>query len=374
MLNTIENTFSNIKIHRPELAQLYLKLMIAQPDRPLALFAPRRVGKTFFLNEDLTPEAESMGFLPIYVDAWLNREYPLESINDELEEVLDNLTIPNSSLGKIAQTEVTKLSIFGTGADLKAPQRRELPDKPEFRFNALIGRITESHGGKILLMLDEAQSFGLHPNGVNLLSSLRAVLTKYKGKLFSVFTGSSRGDLTRMFTTAGAPMYQYAQSNDFPFLGDEYLNAIAKHFTKVHKTKSLSIDSLRSLFERIGHKPLMLSEVVKEMSAEGVVDCEQGMNLFLSLPAKIAGWNAILEPLNTLERAILVAINENQLLLSQKSPAYFENTTGKPTTISKIRTSINNLMKLKIINKFGEHYIIDDEFLAEHIKRQQVKI
>jgi hypothetical protein len=317
-----------------------------------------------------------MNILPIYVDVWLNREYPLESINDELEEILDNLTVPSSSFGKSAQTNIKKINVLGSGIDLEEPpQRRKLPDEPSFRLNALIGRVAEAHGGKILLMLDEAQTFGLHQDGIKLLSTLRAALTKNKETVFAVLTGSSRGDLTRMFSTAGAPMYQYAQSSDFPFLGDEYLEAIAGHFTKVHgNTKTLSLDSLRSLFEHIGHKPLMLSEVVKEMSAEGIVDCEQGMNLFLNLPAKIAGWNAILEPLSLLERAILVAVNENQPLLGQKSLAYFENATGKSTTISKIRTSINNLMKLKIINKNGEIYIIDDEFLSDYLKKQYPKI
>ena len=53
-------TFDDIEVRRPALAQGYLSLLAAQPGRPLALFALRRVGKTFFLDHDLAPEYKAM--------------------------------------------------------------------------------------------------------------------------------------------------------------------------------------------------------------------------------------------------------------------------------------------------------------------------
>jgi hypothetical protein len=41
-------TFDDLEVRRPELARSYLELLKAQPGRPIALFAPRRAGKTFF--------------------------------------------------------------------------------------------------------------------------------------------------------------------------------------------------------------------------------------------------------------------------------------------------------------------------------------
>lgn len=66
--NVVMNTFDDIEIRRPELARSYLSLLRSQPGRPLALFAPRRVGKTFFLDHDLAPIAKKAGLLPIYAD------------------------------------------------------------------------------------------------------------------------------------------------------------------------------------------------------------------------------------------------------------------------------------------------------------------
>jgi predicted AAA+ superfamily ATPase len=58
-------TFDDLEVRRPELARSYLELLKAQPGRPIALFAPRRVGKTFFLDQDLTPAARVSGFTPV---------------------------------------------------------------------------------------------------------------------------------------------------------------------------------------------------------------------------------------------------------------------------------------------------------------------
>jgi hypothetical protein len=66
-------TFDDLEIHRPELARGYLQLLNAQPHRPIALFAPRRVGKTFFLENDLSPAAHAEGFITVYADLWLHK-------------------------------------------------------------------------------------------------------------------------------------------------------------------------------------------------------------------------------------------------------------------------------------------------------------
>jgi predicted AAA+ superfamily ATPase len=61
-------TFDSIVARRPELARSYLSVLNAQPGRPLALFAPRRVGKTHFLDHDLAPAAREAAMFPVYAD------------------------------------------------------------------------------------------------------------------------------------------------------------------------------------------------------------------------------------------------------------------------------------------------------------------
>jgi hypothetical protein len=61
-------TFDDIENRRPELAMSYLTLLKVQPGRPIALFARLRVGTTYFLDDDLTPAAKKLVFLPAYSD------------------------------------------------------------------------------------------------------------------------------------------------------------------------------------------------------------------------------------------------------------------------------------------------------------------
>jgi hypothetical protein len=60
-------------------------------------------------------------------------------------------------------------------------------------------------------MLDEIQTLGEVSNGDAIISTLRAVLHKRKDRVAAVFTGSSQSGLARIMSTAGTPMYQFAQ-------------------------------------------------------------------------------------------------------------------------------------------------------------------
>lgn len=172
-------TFDDIQIRRPELARLYLQLLQAEPGRPLALFAPRRVGKTFFLDHDLAPSAEGLGMRPVYADLWLSKSAPLDAVNHAVEEALDDAQVPKSAVRRTAKTKVKKLGVMGASLELgDEPTRRALPTKADLRLDALIHRLRQASGKPVLLLLDEAQSLAEVPDGEGIAATLRAVLHK----------------------------------------------------------------------------------------------------------------------------------------------------------------------------------------------------
>ena len=127
-------TFDDIEIRRPVLATSYLGLINAQPGRPLAMFAPRRVGKTYFLDHDLAPAARQSKWLPVYADLWLQKSAPLEAINHALEEALDDVTGPGGQVGRLAKTTVKEVGALGASVDFgDASARRPLPAAPELQ-------------------------------------------------------------------------------------------------------------------------------------------------------------------------------------------------------------------------------------------------
>src|SRR6185312_14010498 len=61
---------------RPLLAQKYLKTFRVGLLSAQALFAPRRMGKSEFLEQDLIPAARKTGLLTAYLNLWDAREHP----------------------------------------------------------------------------------------------------------------------------------------------------------------------------------------------------------------------------------------------------------------------------------------------------------
>lgn len=361
-------TFDDLKVRRAELAKSYIGLLNAQPGRPIAMFAPRRVGKTYFLDNDLAPAAEQAGMLPVYADLWANKSDPLDAINHALEEALDDALVPKSRAGKIGRTSVKKLGLLGASIDMgEAPARRALPVAPRMRLDALVARLSQATGKPILLMLDEVQTLADAPDGEGIISAVRAVLHKRREVLKSVFTGSNQEGLARMLSTAGAPMYQFAQMLDFPTLGDEYLEQLADHFASVHSGKKPAMDALRQLYARIGFKPGLIKDVVKAMSAEGVTNVDVGVKQFLL--AQSALFEALLQPFERFDRSVLRAIAHGLPPTGRAMLEVLESLQhGKPT-LAKVRASLERLRRAGILAKpLGSPVMIDDALLAEYLR------
>jgi hypothetical protein len=362
-------TFDDIEIRRADLARTYLGLLDAQPGRPIALFAPRRVGKTYFLENDLTPTAQKSGLLPIYADVWLHRKSPLEAINHALEEVLDELHVPKSSIGRMAKTSVKKIGAAGASLEFgDGPRRRNLPAQPELRFDSLISRLAQDSEKCVLLMLDEIQALGETEIGQSAIATLRAVLQKRKRQVRAVFTGSSQEALGEMMVANGGPMYQFAQLMTFPLLGDEYIDLLADHYSQVHKDKLLDRNALRRVFEHIGFKPALMKDLVKGMSAEGITDVDLGLKRFMADDRQVSGWQAIFDGMQPLEQGVLVALSAGMPLTAPETIEALNLNKGINASVSKIRTAARNMRKSGIVSKaLRDGYVIEDKLFAEYV-------
>jgi uncharacterized protein len=366
----MDAAFDDIQIARPDLARLYLRLLQAEPGRPLALFAPRRVGKTFFLDHDLAPAASALGMQPVYADLWLSKRAPLEAINHAVEEALDDALVPRGAAARAAKTTVKKLGVMGASLQLgDGPARRALPANPDLRLDALVQRLRQAAGKPVVLMVDEVQTIGDAPDGEGMAATLRAVLHKRRRDVFAVLTGSSREGLARMLSTAGAPMYQFAQVMDFPPLGDEFLLALAQHFRSVHPRKRLDADALRAAYERMGMRPGVLRDLVKAMSADGLEDVSEGMRRFLKDPRRVSEWHALLGPLPALDRAVLQVLASGLPPMSAQTHAQLGQALGQRPTIGKVRAALERLRKTGLIHRDASRApAVDDPLMTEFLR------
>jgi hypothetical protein len=341
----------------------------AQPRRPIVLFAPRQVGRTFFLDHDLTPTGAKAGLLPVYADVWLHRAATLEAINHAIEEAIDDATVPKGKIARVAKTPVRKIGAIGASLEVgEPPQRRALPEAPELRMDALVSRLAGLSGKPLLLMLDEIQTLGEVAGGEKIIASLRAVLHKRRKEVAAVFTGSSQESMARMMASAGGPMYQFAQLLTFPVLGDEYLREIIGHFARVHRGRKPELDGLRQVLERIGFKPALMKDLVKSISAEGITDTALALKHFMADERHVTGWYGLLCAFEPFDRPVEWMIAQAHPPLGRETLAELARPCEAPPTVAKVRAAIERLKRGGILaNPSAGGRVIEDRLFQDFL-------
>jgi hypothetical protein len=268
---------------RPELARAYLATLNAGLITSTTIFAPRRTGKTAFLLRDLKPLAEAEGYTVVYADLWQTRQTPGAALVRALEEALE----PHSLLEKIiarlqapvkalkAKAEFAGTKLEGQ-IELASDQKWEIADAA-LLLDALVAELTKRR--PVLFLIDEAQALGRSKEGEEMARALRTTLTKHQTKLRMLFTGSSRTKLGHVFTNANAPLYSAASAvQDFPLLGDDFVDYIARRFKESTKRK-LDTPAAREAFELFGRRPEPLMETVLALMMSPTLTFAQAVSM-----------------------------------------------------------------------------------------------
>jgi hypothetical protein len=251
---------------RPNLARAYLSTLNAGLVTSTTIFAPRRTGKTAFLLRDLKPLAESEGYTVVYADLWQTRQTPGAALLRAIEEALEPHSLFEKVIARLqAPVKGLKAKAEFAGArlegqiDLDSDQKREVTDTA-LLIDALVAELVKRR--PVLFLIDEAQALGRSKEGEEMARALRTTLTKHQRKLRMLFTGSSRTKLGHVFTNANAPLYSAASAvQDFPLLGDDFVDYIARRFKESTKRK-LDASAARGAFELFGRRPEPLMETV----------------------------------------------------------------------------------------------------------------
>ena len=101
--------------------------------------------------------------------------------------------------------------------------------------------------------------------------------------------------------------------------------------------KTLALADLRRTFVRIGFKPRLMRDLVKSISAEGLTDIDAGVSRFLLDERQLAGWQALLQPHDLFERAVLVTIAQGRPPMGRETLAALARLPGPRPTVTKVR-------------------------------------
>ena len=227
----------------------------------LFLAAPRRTGKSTFLQADLKPALEAAGAVVTYVDLWADpRRDPGFLIADAIARAL----APRLGVVSRAAKAVGLESVTIAGAlkiDVSKIGRIDgvtLPDA--------LRALHEAAKAPVALVVDEAQHALTSEAGEATMSALKSARDQLNRpgevNLMLVMSGSDRDKLLRLVNTNGAPFYG-SQISRMPPLGHDFIDHVSRLIT-AQRPELMPVDgaTLLQAFESFGHRPQFFMEAL----------------------------------------------------------------------------------------------------------------
>jgi len=205
----------------------------------LAYLGQRRIGKTIFLLNNLSPSIVKEDCLPVYILIWNNK----------------------SALQSVLRAEITKVSALGLTAEFgKLDPVVATDDALILIGNLLRQLVKQAKKKRVVLLIDEIPHLITAPEFSPLQYMLRTVFDELNESIGVLYTGSSRRGIEAMFNNKDMPFYSSANQVAFPHLGDDYVSHIngmlKQHFDLSFSTRELiryfnSINQSAFWFDRL---------------------------------------------------------------------------------------------------------------------------
>lgn len=230
----------------------------------LFLTAPRRTGKSTFLQTDLKPALERAGIRVVYVDLWsAPRRNPGMLVSSAIGQALQSF---QGVLTKLARSQgIAKLKVGGF-LELD-PRSVGLADGAT--LPAALDALQVAADAPIALIVDEAQHALTSEMGEATMTALKSARDQMnspgKVRLMIVMSGSGRDKLLRLVHTAAAPFYG-SQIKPMPVLGHDFIEFVAKAIEEQH-TGLCPIDraTLFEAFQHFGSRPQFFLEALGQV-------------------------------------------------------------------------------------------------------------
>ena len=230
------------------------KAFMGDAHNGLFLAAPRRTGKSTFLQRDLRPALEAVGVIVVYVDLWADlRRDPGVLIAEAIARALE------PQLGFIARTAKK------TGLDkLKLASTLEIDTSKIGKVDGLtlvdaLRTLHQAAGQPVALIIDEAQHALTSEAGEVAMTALKSARDQLNQpgeiNLMLVMSGSDRDKLLRLVNTSGAPFYG-SQIQRMPPLGADFIAHIAQ-LIEAQRPDLSPVDTaaLQQAFAAFGDRP-----------------------------------------------------------------------------------------------------------------------
>ncbi|QIM69549.1 ATP-binding protein [Basfia succiniciproducens] len=332
-----------IYFHRTELADKLIYNLKGGITHALTLFAPRRMGKTQFLLNDVKPQAEKNGFNVFYFSFFDQMGDVQTSFTVALQAFLNDVS---SSGGKTLK-RVNRIDVMGVGIGLQDEQSH-----PFLSISQLINELAQKSDKPVLMLLDEVQELARIKGTEQMVKSLRTGLDINQNQVKVIFTGSSTNGLRAMFNDNKAAFFHFAHPLDFPNLGKDFIEFLAGIYQQ-RTNKILDTDLLYHYFERFHFSPLYLRAVIQDMILNPTLSLEVAAEYRLTQVDENSENRQAWLQLSELERLILLAVlNGETAIYSKGTRQFFADKLGlENISTSTIQGKVRKLERAELLTR-----------------------
>jgi len=375
----------NFTFKRPALAIAYCDSLagsgIANATSGLFLAAPRRVGKSTFLLNELIPEAKKRGWTTIYIDLWVNMNTnPADIIAEAIKNKIVEL---DGKFTKIAKkVKLDKINVMGAFvinfSNPGLPENITLTDALRILYEVV--------NEPILLIIDEAQQALINEKALNAMFAIKSARDQLNSQdertpLMLVFTGSNRDKLAHLVLKKNHPFFG-SDVTSFPLLNKDYTNAFTHWVNQsLASNNQFSETSMYQAFKLVGHRPEILRQIAGKIALNG-----DASNFAELLEKDALTWqNRVWEEyendfnsLSLLQKVILqILIKKGQpwLPFSEESMQAYSQLTGQQDiSTATVQTAIKSLRERGLLWQSGRGtYALEDESFAEWFNHMLIK-
>ncbi|MCY3002780.1 MAG: ATP-binding protein [Planctomycetota bacterium] len=342
--------FARLELARELVAALRGLTLLGDAQNGLFLAAPRRTGKSTFLQADLKPALEASGVAVVYVDLWADpRRDPGTLIADAVAKALAGKAGLLSKAAKRAGLE--SLTVAGLEIDLG-----RIGKVDGATLTDALRALREASGTPVALIVDEAQHALTSDAGEATMAALKSARDQLNRpgqvNLMLVMSGSDRDKLLRLVNTGGAPFYG-SQVTRMPLLGRPFLEHLAALITAQRpELAPIDIETLQAAFEAFGSRPQFLMEALGQalspLSGVQGVRFERTMLEFAleRQRADEAQMEADFLALRPLERAVLWRLLEQGPRFrpyDAEALRFYRERVGDPVTVQMSQKALESL-------------------------------
>lgn len=245
--------FPRTALARELVAALQGRALLGDAHNGLFLAAPRRTGKSTFLQGDLRPALEAAGVVVVYVDLWADaRRDPGALIAEAIARAL------TPQLGLVARTAkkagLDKVKLGGLEVDTS-----KIGQVDGMTLTDALRLLHDSAGQPVALIIDEAQHALTSEAGEAAMTALKSARDQLNRpgvvNLMLVMSGSDRDKLMRLVNTAGAPFYG-SRVQRMPPLGPDFIAYVAALIEEQRpELKPVDQEALQQAFALFGERP-----------------------------------------------------------------------------------------------------------------------